>query len=64
MSATQILAELPKLSTPELRKVVSRAQKLEAEREAMEFAEASLLMACQAMDKREAQDAKTKSKAR
>jgi hypothetical protein len=64
VSTTQILAELPKLSDTELHKVARRVKQLEAEREAMEFAEASLLMACQEMDHREAEGAKGKSKAR
>jgi hypothetical protein len=66
MSSREILEELPKLSPEDRKRIVHRALELnwtEAEREAVEFAEACALEAFQMMDRLEA-EAETKDASR
>jgi hypothetical protein len=58
MSSREILEELPKLSAEDRKRIVHRALELnwsDAEREAVEFAEACALEAFQMMDRLEAE---------
>lgn len=67
MSSTEILGLLPKLSHEERKKIINRALELnwdEAEREAIEMAEACALQSFQMMDQLEAVDEAKKNAAR
>jgi heme oxygenase len=60
MSATQIMAELPKLTREERKQIIEEAMDLNydaAEREAVEWAEACAAASFQMLDEMEAADA-------
>lgn len=64
MSAAEIIAELPKLTESERRAVSRRLLELAAENDDYALADASLVEACQQLDRMEADDAQGKSEAR
>ena len=59
MSATEIIAELPKLKEADRRAICKRILELAAEQEEIRIADEMFMMACQEADRIE--DAKTKS---
>jgi hypothetical protein len=60
VSATEIIAELPKLNESERRAISRRILELAAEQEEMKLADDLLMAACREIDRREAEDAKAK----
>jgi len=61
MSAAEIIDELPRLNEAERRAISRRILELAAIQEEMKLADDLLLAACQETDRREGEDAKTKS---
>lgn len=62
MSATEILAELPKLKRQERRAIARRVFELEEEREDLDWAAQAADLAFQELDRLEEQDAPTQSR--